>query len=404
MVLDVSDHQTPDVTGAFLDSVGGVVPGYTGYRPGARQRQFKSTSGGVVDEHGRPRFSTTRGQGRRIESRNTTSFRELGRSWKPPEAVDDPSPNTLYLQASGGVKIGYRGFVPHARKHFGSSSIGGVDGTKQETLAQRAAAQQARSIPAGPATGTLLLPSMIEDANPPARLGTMPPFPPMGGAALSYGGHRPRAVEALEEGTVGSLSQYGGHLGNFTPFRRPHRSITTKVGATAATAEWVPPTDSGRFAALDLDGDGKVEGDELKAWHAKTIKCHNDWVEHQKEPPPSLPPSAAEYRKAVGGIAAGYSGFVPHSKDTFGESHTGMRRLQRGAVLQQRGHVGKTGGGMLLRGRAEPTITSQLAQAAVTGYAGHKPEARYNFGESPHRPNTAEARYFTHGAQEAYAA
>ena len=279
--------------------------------------------------------------------------------------------------------MGYTGFVPHSRRHFGSSAVGGVDGTRQETIAQMKQAQSARAIPAGPATGTLLLPSMTEPIDRPNRLGAAPPYPPPGGALASYGGYRPRAVEALEKG---SLSQYGGQLGavdgyKMTPFRRPHRPIATKVGASAAIAEWVPHTDSGRFG-IDTDGDGKVEAHELQAWHAKTIKCDNDWLMHQTEPPPELPPSAQEYKAAVGGITAGYGGFVPHSKDTFGQSHTGMHGLRRGEILQQRGHRGKTGGGVMLRARAEPAISSHLASTAVAGYAGHIPHARGNFGTS----------------------
>ena len=69
------------------------------------------------------------GQGsQQSDSYQTTSWREPGTSWKPPDDTKVNSPNQSYLRSSGGVKLGYTGFVPHSRRHFGSPHKGGVDG------------------------------------------------------------------------------------------------------------------------------------------------------------------------------------------------------------------------------------------------------------------------------------
>jgi hypothetical protein len=50
------------------------------------------------------------------------AWRELGTNWKPPDDAKVNSQNQQHIQASGGVKIGYAGFIPHARRHYGSSA------------------------------------------------------------------------------------------------------------------------------------------------------------------------------------------------------------------------------------------------------------------------------------------
>jgi len=105
----------------FRDSVGGVVPGYAGHRPGARDVHHKMAFGGVPTFN-HPRLRTPPGQGARLDNRPTTNFQEYGVGWKVPEE----RPNENFREAVGGVLSSYGGFVPHAQSHFGSSHVGGL--------------------------------------------------------------------------------------------------------------------------------------------------------------------------------------------------------------------------------------------------------------------------------------
>ena len=106
---------------AFREAVKGVLPGYAGHRPGARDVHHTMAFGGVPTFN-TPRSRTPPGQGSRLNNRPTTSFQELGCGWKLPEE----KPNENFRDAVGGVLAGYTGFVPCARTHFGSSHVGGL--------------------------------------------------------------------------------------------------------------------------------------------------------------------------------------------------------------------------------------------------------------------------------------
>ena len=106
---------------AFRERVGGVVPGYAGHRPGARDISHKMAYGGVPTFN-HPRSRTPPGQGSRLDNRPTTSFQEYAQGWKVPEE----RPNEEYRDSVGGLLAGYTGFVPHSRTHFGSSHVGGL--------------------------------------------------------------------------------------------------------------------------------------------------------------------------------------------------------------------------------------------------------------------------------------
>jgi len=106
---------------SFRESVGGVVPGYAGHRPGARDVHHKAAFGGVPTFND-PRARSPPGQGAHLHNRRTTCFHEYGVGWKAPE----DAPNADFREAVGGVLAGYTGFVPGARTHYGTSHVGGL--------------------------------------------------------------------------------------------------------------------------------------------------------------------------------------------------------------------------------------------------------------------------------------
>jgi hypothetical protein len=193
------------------------------------------------------------------------------------------------------------------------------------------------------------------------------PRPASGGATPGYSGHRPR--EAIEDG---GLSHYSGRLGQLTPWRRHYKPIATKVGVDAKDA-WVPQTSTSHSSAPPKPA-ATTKG-RRAAWSV------NDWEVHQPERPPPLPETSGQWRRSVGGVAAGYAGFVPLSAEHCGSSHVGMRECWAGERAQ-RGHVGKSASGVLMRHTAEPPIASRLASSGVMGYAGHQPAENLGFGVS----------------------
>jgi len=106
----------------FRDRVGGVMPGYSGHRPGARDVDSKMAFGGVPTFNP-PRMTRPPGQGEHLHQRPSTSFQELGKGWKVPaqELSTDQ-----FRDAVGGVLCGYTGFVPNSRTHHGSAHVGGL--------------------------------------------------------------------------------------------------------------------------------------------------------------------------------------------------------------------------------------------------------------------------------------
>ena len=106
----------------FRERVGGVLPGYTGHRPGARDVHHKMAFGGVPTFN-HPRSPVPPGQGEHLHNRPTTGFQEYGRGWKVPE---ENLSTDRFRDEVGGVLCGYTGFVPNARTHMGSSHVGGL--------------------------------------------------------------------------------------------------------------------------------------------------------------------------------------------------------------------------------------------------------------------------------------
>lgn len=106
----------------FRERVGGVMPGYSGHRPGARDVHHKMAYGGMPTFN-RPSSARAPGQGMHLDNRPTTAFQEYGRGWKVP---DETLSTDRFREAVGGVLCGYTGHVPHTRTHFGSSHVGGL--------------------------------------------------------------------------------------------------------------------------------------------------------------------------------------------------------------------------------------------------------------------------------------
>ena len=119
----------------FREAVGGVVPGYAGHRPGARDVHHKMSFGGVP-AFNPPRVSYPPGQGAHLDNNPSTHWQEIGRSWKPEEPGDSKS--DAFRDTVGGVLCGYTGFVPNARTHYGSAHVGGLSQVgSRGRLAQR---------------------------------------------------------------------------------------------------------------------------------------------------------------------------------------------------------------------------------------------------------------------------
>ena len=390
---DEVDRLTRESTHApyeFLSRVNGVVPGYAGHRPGAKHINFRAGNGGVPRPSGahcvkpgtweRNPVTLAPGQGEHLHKivpgYATTAWSDLGIDWKAPEK---PSTNHQYLAASGGVKQGYMGFVPHSRRQFGSSHKGGVDGTRPDLKAQRERLQHAASVPDAPTMGTLQLPGMVEDAAF-ARVGAVQTAPtqPVGGAILGYSGHRPKCVDQRSASPRAVV----------TPWRRHFRELSDKVGVGAQASPRRPS--SARSTASK-----QRSASQSALRPVNRALGVNDWLVHQDRPPPPLPPDSLAYVRSVGGVAAGYQGFVPHSAAHCGSSHMGMhssrgttgynvrRPHSAGSMPPQRGHVGKVVG-PTMRVQADRTEMSGTAGAAVVGYSGHLPGAHCGFGISPY--------------------
>lgn len=224
----------------------------------------------------------------------------------------------------------YTGFVPHARSHFGSVTLGGCDGAeKGRQVAVRGSGWGERSHPATEHMGVLPIPSMARADNPNPRGYTCPPKrvykDDLGDLARNYGGHRPRSFDREPTGKVGTS----------TPARRPQSAD--------------PP-------------------------RKPTRSFYNDWEVHQKHPPGPVPRDIGSYLQEVGGVTAGYSGFVPDSTSLVASS---LGKLSSGP---QRGHLQDKLGSMM---RVQPAKgASRLAGEAAVGYSGLRPDAQQGFGMS----------------------
>lgn len=107
---------------SFRERVGGVLPGYSGHRPGARDVHHKMAFGGTPTFN-HPESRRPPGQGMNLDNRPTTAFQEVARGWKVP---DETLSTDRFRETVGGVVAGYTGHVPNTRTHYGSSHVGGL--------------------------------------------------------------------------------------------------------------------------------------------------------------------------------------------------------------------------------------------------------------------------------------
>ena len=244
---------------SFIERVGGVVPGYAGHRPQARDIVAQPACGNVPFKM-EPR--TMPGQGEHLRNRPTTSWTSfLTDGTGKKVMLDKPSVTDVFKHSMGGVKFGYTGHVPQARSHFGTPHHGGCDGRSGGQHAQtRSTSWRDLVLDCPDAIGVLPIPSMLGS-------GTSPP------------GYTPPLKRQLKYDLSDLSSDYGGHRP-----RRFDRATTGKVGTPITAAA---PSKSAQAA-----------------WRNASVTGHNDWSVHQAQPPPQLPNSAAAYREEVGGITA----------------------------------------------------------------------------------------------------
>jgi len=303
------------------------MSGYTGHRPGAREVVSKQSSGGLPFKMPADRLP---GQGQQLSNRSTTSWVSYLRSSNNERVEQEaPSVSDEYKATIGGVKVGYSGTVPGSKNHFGSSHRGGADGANGPAAPSRGSEWGRRTARGTVQAGVLPIPSMT--ASDPHPAGYRPPPPRAFNPSftrnpnelpLSYAGFRPSCY-------------------NSEPLFEPVGAVRT--GASPAPAQ------------------------QDSAWH-------NDWRVHQPDPPPPMPGGNAEqYRSQVGGMLAGYAGYVPGNETHCASSHIGGI-----STLAQRGHnLTKSA---LLREQADKWHSR--AATSVIGYSGLRPKANNGLGMS----------------------
>jgi len=102
--LDVEAKNSKNIL--YRNEIGGMLPGFGGFRPGAAEEYGQAAYGGVPRG---PSGDGTFGQNRRDTS--------------TPEA-----PKPSFRENNAGVLPGYTGFVPNKFEKFGTSHFGGVRG------------------------------------------------------------------------------------------------------------------------------------------------------------------------------------------------------------------------------------------------------------------------------------
>ena len=161
----------------FREKVNGVVPGYAGHRPGARDLHHTMAYGGVPTFNP-PQLSRPPGQGEHMSNRPSTAWQESGRGWKPEEPGDSRTDD--FRNTVGGVLVGYTGFVPNARTHCGSMHVGGLS----QVGARGRVAQRGHNGPVERLQGDkgLDLAARTERASAPL---------------VGYAGHMPKAMDSF---------------------------------------------------------------------------------------------------------------------------------------------------------------------------------------------------------------
>lgn len=311
----------------FAQRVGGIMPGYRGHRPGAREIVSTPAYGGLPFRMDPDRLP---GQGEQLSNRPTTSWiAHLRGSSGERVNQDVPSVTDEFRDGIGGVKIGYTGFVPGAPSHFGTSHRGGSDGIGPPAPSRGSSwGSRAQTDP----MGVLPIPSMTD---------------PLHGDPAGYRPPKPQAPVAR-----GDLSKVPLTYSGFKPRHFDKAPSFEPVGAVRHQS----PTRT------------------MSSRQPRT-GSHNDWAVHQQQPPPPMPVDSAQYRQQVGGLIAGYSGFVPGSEVHCASSHLGNMQ-----TLEQRGHESSKLTNLL---RVPPVRdTSVKAGNSAVGYAGLRPQSSEGLGIS----------------------
>ena len=174
-MMQTRDYGTGEAY-SFRERVGGVLPGYAGHRPGARDVSHKMAYGGTP-QFNNPHDPPVPGQGQHLDNRASTNFQEYGKGWKVP---DDTLSTDRFRDSVGGVLVGYTGFVPNARTHFGSSHVGGLSNVgRRGHVAQRGHSAHVERMQAD--KGLSLSARTLRTSTP----------------AVGYQGHVPRAMDAF---------------------------------------------------------------------------------------------------------------------------------------------------------------------------------------------------------------
>ena len=179
-----------------------------GHKPGAREVLSQSSIGGIP-------FRNTPdclpGQGEHLNNHPTTawlaytSHAENHKKLTP----EPPTHNEIYRRAVGGVKLKYSGFIPGSRSHFGTSHMGGADGSGKGQQISSRGSDWGQTSQVFASMGVLPIPSMADGtaggADPPNY---RPPKPQkmkgIGDLPSTYSGFRPTSFDKPITGNVGT--------------------------------------------------------------------------------------------------------------------------------------------------------------------------------------------------------
>eukprot|EP00966_Prymnesium_polylepis_P322898 7379128-Prymnesium_polylepis.1 len=116
---------------SFRNQVGGIIPGYSGHRPGARDKYGGAAVGNVQPFGGPPRQgSPARQPPPRVQARPGSSSAPL--RYFSPESTkwgnNDSHPREVrqYKEEVRGIVPGYAGHIPTARDEVGQTAYGNV--------------------------------------------------------------------------------------------------------------------------------------------------------------------------------------------------------------------------------------------------------------------------------------
>ena len=108
-----------DASLTFKSAVKGIVPGYSGHVPRARDMYGTATTGGITPERGWKRNERT---GQMLETTNRGPMGDRAVADGPEGAASRPHAFTrVHNRVSDEIKPGYAGHIPAARDTFGTS-------------------------------------------------------------------------------------------------------------------------------------------------------------------------------------------------------------------------------------------------------------------------------------------